>query len=301
MKVFAFFVLFWFEQLHAQLLPYTVKPKSLKEDTFMKIKILDTKEVHFKKKNHVPFNELSGLAYKGKKLFAVGDKGLLYTMQLQIKANKITKVKLLDAQRLKDTEGKRLKKKYRDSEGLAFVKGQLAISFEGKHRVDLYTLDAVKLKSVMIHKDLKNKKAYQGKNKGLESVAYNEKYGFVTAPERPLKNEPMHTIYAQHKTWKFQAKGAITGLEFRSKNKLLVLLRDFNYFTRERIITLVELDLRKSSQNIKQIAQFDSSQGWKIDNFEGITKIKKNRFLMVSDDNDSVFQKTLFVLFEIMD
>lgn len=301
MKIFAFFLLFLFVQLYAQLTPYSIKPSRLKEDTYMKIKILDTKEVHFKKKNHIAFNELSGLAYKAKKLFAVGDKGVLYTMQLQIQANKITKVKLLDVQRLQDKEGKRLKKKYRDSEGLAFVHGKLAISFEGKHRVDLYNCNARKIKSIKIHKDLQNKKAYQSKNKGLESVAYNEKYGIITAPERPLKNAKIHTIYAKNRTWTFQAKGSITGLEFRSENKLLVLLRDFNYFTRERLITLVELDLRKNTHKVKHIAQFDSSDGWKLDNFEGITKIKKDTFLMVSDDNDSIFQKTLFVLFEIRD
>jgi hypothetical protein len=49
----------------------------------------------------------------------------------------------------------------------------------------------------------------------------------------------------------------------------------------------------------KYLAAFDSYKGWHIDNFEGLTKVGKNRFLMISDDNDSFFQKTLLVLFEI--
>jgi hypothetical protein len=44
----------------------------------------------------------------------------------------------------------------------------------------------------------------------------------------------------------------------------------------------------------------DSQKGWHIDNFEGLTKVGKNLYLMVSDDNESIFQKTLFVLFELI-
>ena len=48
------------------------------------------------------------------------------------------------------------------------------------------------------------------------------------------------------------------------------------------------------------LAKLDSIKGWHIDNFEGLCKVGKNRYLMISDDNGSLFQKTLLVLFEIM-
>jgi len=301
MKTMLPFILILSLTLHAQMSPYLLKPSKTYIDPSMKIKILDTKQINFTNKNNIAFNEISDLAYKDKKLFAVGDNGFLYTMSLLIVDKKIKKLQLLNATALQDEEAKKLKKKYRDSEGLVFVGNKLAISFERKHRVDLYGQDGIKIRTIPIHKDLRDKKAYQGKNKGLEALAYNEKYGIVTAPERPLKNKKLHTIYAKKRTWEFQAKGSITGLEFRSKNKLVVLLRDFNHFTRERVITLVELNLKKTSQKPKLLARLESSRGWNVDNFEGITKVKKNTFLLVSDDNDSVFQKTLLVLFEIRD
>ena len=89
-----------------------------------------------------------------------------------------------------------------------------------------------------------------------------------------------------------------------SKNKLLILFREFNSLTRQRVITLGELNLKKcqSSQcKVKIVAKMDSYDGWNVDNFEGLTKIGKNKFLMISDDNDSIFQKTLLVLFELVD
>jgi len=299
MKIILNLLIIFLINLNAELLEYNIKPTSFKVDTSMKIKILDTKQINFQKKNNIAFTEISDLAYKNKKLYAVGDKGYLYTLEIEISNDKISNLKLLSATKLKDKYGEKLKKKYRDSEGLVFVKDKLAISFEGKNRVDLYDFNGVKIKKLAIAKDLKHKKYYQGKNKGLESVAYNEKYGIVTAPERPLHDKKIHAVYSQYKTWKFKAEGSITGLEFRSKNKLLVLLRDFNHFTRQRIITIIELNLKKSSSKV--LVKMDSADGWNVDNFEGITKLGKNKFLIISDDNDSIFQKTLLMLFEIID
>lgn len=299
MKIILYLLMIFLTNLGAKILEYELKPISLKVDTYMKIKILDTKQINFQNKNDIAFTEISDLAYKNKKLFAVGDKGSLYKMEIEIFNNKISKLKLLSATKLKDKYGKKLKKKYRDSEGLVFVKDKLAISFEGENRIDLYDFNGIKIKKLAISEDLKHKKCYQGKNKGLESVTYNEKYGIVTAPERPLKDKKIHIVYSKYKIWKLKAEGSITGLQFKNKNKLLVLLRNFNHFTRERIITLVELNLKNNASKV--LAKMNSSDGWNVDNFEGITKVGENKFLIISDDNDSIFQKTLLMLFEIID
>lgn len=278
---------------------YEIKPSHLKTATYMHIKILDTKQITFKDKNKIVFTEISDLAYKNKKLFAVGDKGVLFEMEMQIDNDKIINLKLVNATKIKDKYGYRLKKKYRDSEGLVFVDDKLAISFEGKERIDLYDLNGVKMKNLQIHKNLENQKDYQGKNKGLEAVAFSKKYGVVTAPEKPLKEKKIHTIYSKDRVWQFEAEGSISGIEFMSKNKLLILFREFNNLTRQRTITLVQLNLKNSQ--VKLIAKMDSHDGWNLDNFEGLTRVGKNKFLMISDDNDSLFQKTLLVLFEIVD
>ena len=295
-----FFLLF--TNLHAELLNYTLQPSNLPSGNYMKIKILDTKELKFKQANGIEFAEISDLAYKEKRLFAIGDRGVLYEFSTTCSKDKIENVSLLHSYNLTDENMKRLSKKYRDSEGLVFIKDKLAISFERENRVDLYTLNGEKIKQLKINKKLQGKKSYKSVNKGLEAVAFNKKYGIITAPEKPLNNKKYHKIYAQNNYWKFRAKGSIKALEFIDKNRLLVLLRQFDHLSRERKTTLITLDLRKcknSTCETKMIAKLDSSDGWKIDNFEGLTKVAKNRFLMISDDNGSSFQKTLLVLFEI--
>jgi hypothetical protein len=47
------------------------------------------------------------------------------------------------------------------------------------------------------------------------------------------------------------------------------------------------------------LAFMKSSEGWTLDNFEGLTHIKDNIYMMVSDDNGSFLQKCIVVLFEI--
>ena len=49
----------------------------------------------------------------------------------------------------------------------------------------------------------------------------------------------------------------------------------------------------------REIAVFDSSEGWNVDNFEGLTRHQGRRFFMVSDDNGKAIQRTLLVYFEV--
>ena len=273
---------------------------------YMNINILDSKELRFKPLNGIDFTELSALAYQSSRLYALSDKGYLYHFDIDIKNSKIQKLSLKKAFKLKNRSDKKLKKKKRDSEGLVFLDDDLLISFERKHRVELFSLNAVKIKKIKLHKSLRDRENYESKNKGLEAVAYSKKHGVITAPELPLKHEnrKYHTLYSKDKTWKFKAEGSITALEFIDKNRVLVLLREFNELTRKRVTILCEVNLKKCKKSIcesKILARFDSSKGWNIDNFEGLTKVAKNRYLMISDDNGSFFQKTLLVLFEIVD
>ncbi len=49
------------------------------------------------------------------------------------------------------------------------------------------------------------------------------------------------------------------------------------------------------------LAQFNSGNGWRIDNFEGLTKVGKNRYAIISDDNDNFYQRTILLYFEVLD
>ncbi len=285
--------------LHADMKDYKITPET-KIDKNIHIKILDAKQLDF-----ADVHELSALAYVNQELYALSDKGVLYLFNCIIKDDKIQRIALREHYILKNKKLHEFKKKKSDSEGLAFYKKGFLISFERKNRVLYCSRKGVKIKNMPLNNTLKDNNNYQSPNKGLESVSFSKIYGLITIPELPLKNKNSnyHRLYGEHQVWKFQAKGAVTDIEFIDNTHLLVLLREYNYLNNRHITSLVEVNLEQcNTERVCQnrvLARLDSARGWHIDNFEGLTKVGKNRFLMVSDDNDSIFQKTLLVLFEI--
>ncbi len=69
-------------------------------------------------------------------------------------------------------------------------------------------------------------------------------------------------------------------------------------------ITLKKVYLRDKKDGVcksKNLAVFKSSDGWDLDNFEGVTHYMDNIYLMISDDNGNMFQKTILTMFEVLD
>ena len=295
---YLFFLFVFYEVAFSGLLKYEIKPADFKSKH---IKILDAKEFKSKKIDGIKVTEISDLAFMDKKLYGVSDQGYLYTFKLDIQNKKIKTIKPLKAMRLSGKKGKVFKNSKRDAEGLCAIGKELLISFERKPRIGIFGFDGREIKKADIAKKLLHIENYRGKNKALESVIYTKKYGVVTAPELPLKTQKIsfHTIFTQKKgNFSFFSKGCITSLEFIDEDKVLVLLREYSYMTRHLIVTLLSVNLL--DERVDVLLKMDSQKGWHIDNFEGLTKVGKNLYLMVSDDNESIFQKTLFVLFELI-
>ena len=265
-----------------------------------KINILDTKELNLK-----GVNELSALAYDGKTLYALSNLSVLHHFKIELFNNKIKSIKLIKSMNLKNKNNKILKKNKSDSEGMVYVNKKLYISFERKPRVNIYTLNAKHIKKYKINKKLRDIKNYRAKNKALESIAFNNKYKLLVAPEVALKNDDKayHTIYAKHNIYKFKSSAKLTAMEFINEDDILVLERKFSYIGFKRTIILSKVSLNKCKNNICKstlLKKFQFNDGLELDNYEGLTKVNKNKFLMVSDDNDSALQKTILVLFEIL-
>lgn len=253
------------------------------------INILDTKTLDVKKINNLTISELSALAYDKKNLYALSDQGNLFRFELDYKNKKINFLKLVSGSRLKNKKDKFLKKNNSDAEGMVYVDNKLLISFERKPRIEYFSLDAKKIKKAKINKQLLEKDNYLAKNKMLEAVAYNSKYGVITSPEKPLKQffKSQHALYTKNSSFALKACGNITALEFISEDEILILFRDMQF---------VIYDLETLS-----IEYIKSNNGFKDYSFEGLTKLDDNLYLVVSDNNDLKTQKTLFVLFEILD
>jgi len=301
-KSVLFLLLSIFTSLHAELYESRWLDGEQLPITTQNIKVLDLKEVIFPRSDL--FYGLSDLAYREGKLYALSDKGVLFLLDIKIEDTKISSLELKHTYLLKNKKYKELKKSKSDAEGLCFYGDNLLISFERKHRIDLYTPKGVKLQKMKLHPYLRDKNHFIGKNKGLESVVYCTKYGILTTPELDVEDSNLHTLYSKNTLYKFYAKGSVTAMEFMDKDKLLVLTREFHYFSRERVTRMYRLDLSKCKQGrcqSEELASFQSQKGFHIDNFEGLTKVSKNRYLMISDDNESFLQKTLLVLFEVLD
>ena len=311
--VFFFFLSFGF--LNAGSFPVDIAP-STKDHRFMGIKILDQRQLVFQDINAVKFSEISDLAYypKNQKLFMISDEGKLFIFKAKF-ADKIKFLEPIDAVKLRKKDAKKFKKWRKDSEGLTLDgRGRLLISFEGRAKIGWFHKNSTQygqmIKQYRLPKELQNPKNYRSRNKSLEALAWHPKYGVLTAAEWPLKryHKKRQTIYALNgKKWHFkaepEARSAISAIEVMDDGNLLVLERSFTGILNPFVVTLKKVYLNQcKGGNCKTevLAKMNSHEGWDVDNFEGLAKVGKNRYIMISDDNDNFFQKTLLIYFEVL-
>jgi len=311
--VFSF--LFFFCVLSAGIFPVNIAPDK-KERIFMGIKILDQRQMVFKDINGVKFSEISDLAYysKNKKLFMISDEGKLFIFKAEF-ADKIELLEPKDAVKLRNKNAKKFKKWRKDSEGLTLDgSGRLLISFEGRAKIAWFHKNSSRygqmIKKYRLPNELQNPKKYRSRNKSLEALAWHPKYGILTAAEWPLKkyDKKRQAVYALNgKKWYFKAepedRSAISAIEVMDDGNLLVLERSFTGYLNPFIVTLKKVYLNNCKNGIcktEVLLKMNSHKGWDVDNFEGLARVGKNRYVMVSDDNDNFFQKTLLIYFEVI-
>jgi hypothetical protein len=271
--------------------------------------------------NGLPIVEVSDLAWDKdtQTLYAISDNGYLYTLKLSINKGKLTQAKITKAVKLLGKNKKPLKGSQNDPEGLSIKNhnngnksdAELIISFEGNSRIERFNTRGQYLGKVKIPNKLTKKKSYRHPNKTLESVTLHPRYGVITASELPLKSSPKkaQTLYSQNgKEWHFPShkakESSVTALEVLENGDILVLERAFSGIFSPLVISLRQVQLNKCNKKdlcaVKDIAVFDSTDGWNVDNFEGLTKLTGNRYLMVSDDNKSPLQQSIMVMFEVV-
>ncbi|WP_457603237.1 esterase-like activity of phytase family protein [Nitratifractor sp.] len=310
---FLLFLLFLlFSALRAEVYSVDIRPSEWKGDRVGALRILDQKELVFDRIGRRRFAEISDLAFLKKRhwLFLISDEGKLFRFRARF-GEKIRELSPLDAATLRKKSGKKLKKWRRDSEGLTIDgKGRLYVSFEEKPRIARIGYDGRIVRYLRLPRSIAKMGRFRSKNKGLEALAWHPKYGLVTAAEYPVKasRKGVQTLYAlSGKLWNFRRdtapKSAITALEVLDNGNFLVLERSFTGVLDPIVITLREVQIDRCRQGlcpVKVLARLDSGKGWAVDNFEGLAKVGPNRFVMVSDDNDNFYQKTLLIYFEVL-
>jgi hypothetical protein len=295
------------ETLNIQITP------AMETTQLKKIKLLDQKILLFTQIDGLKFSEISDLAYdqNKKRLYLVSDEGRMFVFDALF-SDKIETLRAVRGIELVKKSGKKFKRWRRDSEGLAINnKGELYASFEGKAKIGKFDQQGRMIKAYPLPKKLRDSKNYRSQNKSLEALTWHSRYGLLTATEWPLKHKHKkeQTIYAlDGKEWSFKAeaerKSAVVAIEVMDDGNLLVLERSFSGFMNPLVITLKKIYLvgckhRKEMCQSELLLKMDTHQGWDIDNFEGLARVGKHRYVMVSDDNDNFFQKTLLVYFEV--
>jgi len=301
--------------LQAGVSPINITP-DLKDNRFMGIKILDQKQLSFSDINGIKFSEISDIAYcqKSQKLYLVSDKGRLFTFKAKF-TEKIEDLQPLAAVKLSNKKGKNFKKWRRDSEGMTLDgKGRLLISFEGKAKIGWFhknsNMYGNMIRTYKLPRQLRNPKNYRSKNKSLEALAWHSRHGILTAAEWPLKkeNKKRHTVYSLNgRKWHFKAepegKSSVVDMEVMDDGNLLILERSYTGLMNPFVVTLKKVyiqNCKKKTCKTKVLAKMSSHKWWDVDNFEGLAKVGKDRYVMISDDNDNFFQKTLLIYFEVL-
>ncbi|QOR61840.1 esterase-like activity of phytase family protein [Sulfurovum sp. ST-21] len=279
------------------------------------IRILDQKVLNYSVIDGLKFSEISDVAYwaKAQKLFMISDEGKLFVFHVRF-GEKIEELEAIEAANLTKKGGKAFKKWAKDSEGMTIdAKGRLLISFEGKAKIGRFHKNSDKIgqriKKYTIPALLQNPKNYRSRNKSLEALAWHPEYGILTVAEWPLKQDDkkQQTVYALNgKKWHFKAeperRSAVSAIEVMESGDLLVLERSYTGLTNPFVVTLKRVYLKNCKKGMcrtEVLAKMNTHKGWSVDNFEGLARVGKNRYVMVSDDNDNFFQRTLLIYFEV--
>lgn len=266
------------------------------------------------------FSQLSGLAWDDDDqiLYVISDKGYLFQLKPAFENETLVGVTLLNAVLLQDLNGKPLKGRRADSEGLDILRGrngikgdaELLISFERVPRIVRYATDGKARGELPLPVTL-TADAFRSGNEMLEAVCADPALGVLTAAERPLQDEPTgltRLFSLSGKNWRYPMPGnaSIAAMECLGDSRLLIVERDFGHIFGRNTVSLKLATLPASPSPtepvaITEIVTLDLAAGHQIDNFEGITRHKGKRFFMVSDDNDLFVQRTLLLYFEIVE
>ena len=272
--------------------------------------------------NGLRFCGLSGLAWDEDAglLYALSDQGALFHLRPEFdEQGALTGVQRVMAYPLRDELDRPVRPPLDDSEGLAIRNGdngtpgdaELLVSFEVKPRLVRYTPTGLWKGEERLPAPLRDVRNYDDSNHALEAVTIDPRWGVLTGTEAPLRHHPDGQIrlFRQNgQFWNYPLSSApnssLVAMEALPDGSLLTLERAFVAPLRPLIISLRRATLPAGETTVPlavtDVAVFNSSQGWLLDNFEGLTRYRGQRFFMISDDNCKPWQSTLLVQFELV-
>lgn len=263
------------------------------------------------------FGGLSGLLVSadGARLLAVSDKGRWLTASLRYDAEgRLIGIEDGQMARLRGLDGDAISKgRLRDAESLAeLADGSILVSFERKHRIWLYTSNEEPLSTRPTAWPKPKGLGDAPNNSGLEALVALAQGGLLALTENQ-KNGSGNVGYLWH-------DGAWSRLTYHSKadfkptgasrlpgsDDLLVLERAAQTLSgfRVRLVRLAASDIRSGAQlRGEELARW--GRPLTIDNFEALATRRgpdgEILIYLLSDDNFSLFQRTLLLMFALED
>lgn len=238
-------------------------------------------------------------------LHALSDDAHLYHFEPVFEDGEFVAVNFVGRTRLRDEGDGKLKGKERDSEGACIINGnngrkgdsELLVAFEQKPRIDRFSVEGRKVGEVELPEALTNVRNYSGPNHALESVTWHPDHGVMTLPQRP--QDDGHFLYAASgRKWAYEMTplrgNEVVALETMPDGDLLVMERLFEEGVfGGAIITLRRGVIDADSLALSTLAVLKSRDGWRLENFEGLTHHRDGRYFIVSDNDDKPARPTL--------
>ncbi|HRD78854.1 MAG TPA: esterase-like activity of phytase family protein [Hyphomicrobiaceae bacterium] len=261
--------------------------------------------------------EISGLAWDGdtKRLHAVSDGRRLLQLSLSGLPDKIGTMTVLARSHLTLAGGARSRKGDLNPEGLALVPvaervtaaAELLVVSEAPPRLVVVDLNGAMLREVELPAALASIANLSAPKNGLESVTILPGMGYLTAPERPLRDHDRsrHVIFSSHGprlhyTTEALGKTSIKAMDSLGTDRIVILERTRS---NEGLIVpyLRVIEPRRCTQEAPcpgRVAKV-TVPGITDADFEAIAHLGGDRFLIASDDRIAGRFRTVFALIAV--
>lgn len=267
-----------------------------------------------------PVGGLSALGWDSDEalLYLISDRGWLHRVRLRFEGGaeagsedgKLIGLEPLKTYVLRDADGNALGEDAADAESLVLkhadndLRGDttLLIGFERNHLLQRFYPNGLPIDEPLTPKGLRRAKH----NAGAEAMGWHASEGIIvgleSTPGGTIKGTTRLFSLKSGAEWTYPladvAGSALTALETYGDG-LLALERAFAP-PAPLVISLRRVRLADNATvDVQTLARLSTGDGWRLDNFEGLTRLDGNRYLMVSDDNFSLIQQTLLSCFEL--
>ena len=253
--------------------------------------------------------EISGIAWDEDEqiLYGISDDGYIVHMRLQINNNILQDIVVLSTHYLKDSNGQIRDAMHADAEGITLdnaennIKGDTIINavLDKPMRAERFSNTGEYIGTLDLPKALSDTNLAHPIEVNAIAGNMESGYYFLSKERVAYKN---HLLFSgstepNEVPLKNNTSINIVGADYIKNDGVYFLDRNYKSMLYPIIYCIRRID---DKMVVSDIACFNSKEGWQLDNFEGITHYRDKYFLIMSDDEESLFQKTLIVMFKIL-